>query len=425
MSQRRDSRASDTGSAGRGVSEPGPRRVGEPGSGSSRARLDIGGHVKPRCEQEGRHEHRAAATGRADARRCGLSAVTTIPRSHPVTLTAAVSLVVATAALLSVLGGAAPSGAGTAGAAPRVVRLDARFDRLVASEASLEKIADGFGWVEGPVWDRARGFLLFSDIPANTVYKWQAGRGASVFLERSGYTGSAPFTGREPGSNGLAIDGAGRLVLCEHGDRRIARLEAHGGKTTLADRYRGKRLNSPNDLTFHSGGDLYFTDPPFGLPRGFADPGRQLAWSGVYRLQPDGTLTLLSTELRAPNGIVFSPDERTLYVSNADRERAIWMAYEVTGDGTLGRGRVFFDATRQARTRPGAPDGMKVDRQGDLFAAGPGGVYVIAPDGAHLGSLETGGIVSNVAWGDDGSTLYLTADRALYRVRLLTRGAGF
>jgi gluconolactonase len=285
-------------------------------------------------------------------------------------------------------------------------------------------VADGFAWVEGPVWDRRNGHLLVSDIPRNAVYRWAPGSSVSLFLPRSGYSGAAPFRGREPGSNGLAFDAQGRLVLAAHGDRRIARLEPDGRQTTLVDRYAGRRLNSPNDLVFTARGDLYFTDPPFGLPGSFADPARELPFSGVFRLGADGRLALLTTELAAPNGLALSPDERVLYVSNADPARAVWMAYAVRGDGGLGPGHVFFDATERARVLRGAPDGLKVDRGGNLFAAGPGGIYVLAPDGTHVGSLETGGVVSNVAWGEDGSALYITADTAVYRIRLSTRGAG-
>jgi gluconolactonase len=307
----------------------------------------------------------------------------------------------------------------------KIVRLDPQFDRLVPAGAKLERVADGFSWVEGPVWDRRSGHLLFSDIPSNSIFRWLPGSGASLFLKPSGYTGAALFSGREPGSNGLALDSEGRLVLCEHGDRRIARLEKDGRKTTLADRYEGKRLNSPNDLVFKSNGDLYFTDPPFGLPKAFDDPARETDFSGVYRLSKSGKLTLLTQELRAPNGIAFSPSERTLYVSNADPARAVWRAFDVRDDGSLGTSRVFFDATSWTRHKKGAPDGMKVDIAGNLFAAGPGGIHVFTPDGRHLGSIETGVATSNCAWGDDGSVLYITADRAILRVQLSTRGIGF
>jgi gluconolactonase len=307
----------------------------------------------------------------------------------------------------------------------RIVRLDPRFDRLVPPAARLEKIAGGFSWVEGPVWNRTGKYLLFTDIPNNAVYRWREDEGVSLYLKPSGYTGAAPFAGREPGANGLAFDSNGRLVLAEHGDRRIARLEHDGRKATLADRYQGRRLNSPNDLVHKSNGDLYFTDPPFGLPKNFDDPHKELEFSGVYRLGRDGHLTLLIHDIKAPNGIAFSPDENILYVTDVNPARAAWLAYDVQPDGTLGNSRVLFDATTWTRTKPGAPDGLKLDRDGHVFGAGPGGVHVFAADGTHLGSIETGVATSNVAWGDDGSVLYITAATAVYRIRLNTRGAGF
>jgi gluconolactonase len=306
--------------------------------------------------------------------------------------------------------------------AATIERHDPRLDALVPPGAALEEVARGFAWVEGPVWDRRAGHLLFSDIPNNAVLRWKEGAGVTTFLRPSGYTGAAPFAGREPGANGLALDPAGRLVLAEHGDRRVARLEPDGRKTTLADRWEGRRLNSPNDVVVRANGDVYFTDPPFGLPGAFADPARELDFSGVYRLRPDGRLTLLTRELEAPNGLAFSPDGRTLYVSNADPRRPVWMAYGVRDDGTLGAGRVFFDASPWIPARPGYPDGMKVDRAGNLFAAGPGGVHVFAPDATHLGTIATDVATSNCAWGDDGSVLYVTADTAVHRIRLATRG---
>lgn len=306
-----------------------------------------------------------------------------------------------------------------------VIRLDPRFDLLVPGNARLEKLADGLTWVEGPVWDRTNKRLLFADIPENAVYQWREGNGLGLYLKPSGYTGAAPFAGREPGANGLTFDLDGRLVLAEHGDRRVARLEADGRKTTLAAHYRGRRLNSPNDLVFKSNGDLYFTDPPFGLPGTFDDPGKELPFQGVYRLAPDGELTLLTGEIGAPNGIAFSPDEKTLYLTDVDPRRSAWLAYDVLPDGGIASGRVLFDATAVSHRGRGAPDGIKVDREGNLFGAGPGGVYVLAPDGTHLGTIVTGVATGNLAWGDDGATLYITAGRTLYRTRLNTRGAGF
>jgi gluconolactonase len=307
--------------------------------------------------------------------------------------------------------------------APRIIRLDPRFDQLVPRDAVINKIADGFAWVEGPVWDRRNGYLLFSDIPNNRVIKWQDGKGTSEFLKPSGYTGEEPFTGREPGSNGLTFDAQGRLVLAEHGDRRVARLESDGRKTTLADRYDGKRINSPNDIVFKSSGDLYFTDPPFGLPGVLDDPKKELPFQGVYRVSNDGKVTLLTSDLKAPNGIAFTPDEKKLYVSDSLGVR--WMVFDVTGDGSLANGRIFLDASDFKKNGPGVPDGLKVDAQGNLFSAGPGGIYVIAPDGTLLGRFDFGVATGNCAFGEDGSTLFVTSNTAVYRIRLTTKGAGF
>jgi len=305
-----------------------------------------------------------------------------------------------------------------------IVNHDPRFDALVPKGAKLEKIANGFIWVEGPVWDKKERALVFSDIPTNTVYRWREGEGVKPFLKPSGYSGTVPFAGKEPGSNGLTFDASGRLVLCKHGDRQIARLEADGTLTVLADRYNGHRINSPNDLVFNSNGDLYFTDPPFGLPKAFDDPDKAPV-QGVYRVSRDGKLMLLIADINAPNGIAFSPDEKTLYISDVDPKRAAWLAYDVKSDGTVTNGRVFFDATRWRRDPFFGPDGFKVDQNGNLFGARPGGISVIAPDGTHLGDIETGQPTSNVAWGEDGSTLFVTGGSSVYRIRLATKGVGY
>jgi gluconolactonase len=305
-----------------------------------------------------------------------------------------------------------------------ITSLDPRFDQLVPKDAKLEKIADGFIWVEGPVWHKQGGYLLFSDIPANAVYKWKSGEGASVYLKSSGYSGTAPFAGMEPGSNGLTFDAKGQLVLCRHGDRQIGRLESNGTIAPLVDRYDGHKINSPNDLVYKSNGDVYFTDPPFGLPHAFADSSKAPV-QGVYRLAKDGTLTLLIHDIKAPNGIAFSPDEKTLYVSDVDPKRAAWLAYDMQPDGTVTNGRVFFDATRWRKDPFFGPDGFKVDRQGNIFGARPGGLSVIAPDGTLLGTIETGQPTSNVAWGEDGRTLFITGGSSVYRLHLTTSGARY
>lgn len=304
-----------------------------------------------------------------------------------------------------------------------VIRLDPRLDQLIDKDAKIEVLSSGFVWTEGPVWvgDPKSGYLLFSDIPRNSVMKWEEGKGASLFLKPSGYTGATPY-GNEPGSNGLLLDQQGRLVSCEHGDRRVSVMTKDGGKRTLIDNYMGKRLNSPNDGTFKSNGDLYFTDPPYGLPNRYDDPRRELDFCGVYRLAKDGTLTLLTKEMTRPNGITFSPDEKTLYVAQSDPKAAIWKAFPVNEDGTLGKGKVFHDATSAVGKLPGLPDGMKTDVKGNVFATGPGGCYVFTPSGELLGRISTGERTANCAWGNDGSTLYMAADTYLVRIQTKTKG---
>jgi len=312
-----------------------------------------------------------------------------------------------------------------------IERLDPRFDLLVPQDARIEVLAMGFAWSEGPVWVASdagglpAGCLLFSDIPRNRINRWRPAAGIDLFLEPAGFTGPAEY-GREPGSNGLTLDRQGRLILCEHGDRRIARLEPGGGKKTLADSYQGRRFNSPNDAVVHSSGAIYFTDPPYGLPAGPDDPRRELDFCGVFRVATDGTVTLLCDTLTRPNGIAFSPDERILYVAQSDPAAPIWKAFTVKPDGTLADGdsggRLFFDAGELAKTRRGMPDGLKVDQAGNLFATGPGGVLVLAPDGTHLGTLLTGQPTANCGFGEDGRTLFITADSLLCRIRLTTTG---
>lgn len=302
--------------------------------------------------------------------------------------------------------------------------LSPEFFELIPTNAVIEKLAEGFEWAEGPVWIPSANHLLFSDVPKNVVYRWKAGEGINVFLEDSGYTGSYPRTG-EPGSNGLTLDSQGRLVLAQHGDRQVARLEKNGERTTLVEYYNWRRFNSPNDLVYDSSGNLYFTDPPYGLPKGNDDPTRELWFHGVYRLSKDGTLQLLTSELRFPNGIALSPDEKTLYVALSDPANPVLMAYDLLSDGSLSYGRVFFDASHLRPGKPGLPDGLKVDKNGNVFTTGPGGVLVLTPNGTHLGTLNTGVPTANCAWGNDGSVLYITADMFLCRVQTKTLGKGF
>ncbi len=308
----------------------------------------------------------------------------------------------------------------------KIERADPRLDKLLPPGAVIERLAEGFTWTEGPVWIAKGRRLLFSDIPKNSIFQWTEAEGIRLFLKPAGYTGAEP-RGGESGTNGLLLDREGRLVMCQHGDRRVVRVERDGSWTTLAARYEGKRFNSPNDAVFKSNGDLYFTDPPYGLPKGWDDPARELSFCGVYRVTPEGRLTLLTDKMTRPNGIAFSPDEKTLYVAQSDPQKAVWMAYAVRGDGTLGEGRVLFDATDWVKKEklPGLPDGMKVDGSGNLFATGPGGVCILAPDGTFLGRINTGQPTSNCRFGDDGSTLYMTVNHWLCRVRTGTKGLEF
>ena len=305
-----------------------------------------------------------------------------------------------------------------------IERLDPALDKLVPPGAKIEKLAGGFAWAEGPVWDGQTHTLLFSDVPRNVIFQWREGAGTHDFLYPSGYTGSTP-RGGEAGSNGLAIDQQGRLVICQHGNRAVARVDGKGNLTPLAEYYLGRRFNSPNDLVFKRNGDLYFTDPPYGLEGNNKDPRKELLYNGVYLRRALGELVLLTADLTFPNGLAFSPDEKTLYIAVSDPAKPVIMAYDVKQDGKLGAGRVFFDTSALVAGRKGMPDGMKVDAQGNLFATGPGGVLVITPDGRHLGTINTGEPTANCAWGDDGSTLYITANSYLCRVRTTTRGNGF
>ena len=308
-------------------------------------------------------------------------------------------------------------------------RFDESVNQLLDADARIEVLCGGFEWSEGPVWvpeqdNRFGGYLLFSDIPHNAVMKWQESVGASVFMKPAGYTGVADY-GKEPGSNGLALDATRRLVSCEHGDRRISVLTKDGGKMTLADRWNGKRFNSPNDLAIRSNGDIFFTDPIYGLPGHAEDPRREIDFCGVYRLQPDGTVTVQCQEISRPNGIAFSPDHNTLYVANSDGQDPVWRAFSIDDDGNLGAPAIFFDSSKEDRIRPGGGDGLKVDKQGNVFATGPGGVLILSPQGKLLGRIVTGESIANVAWGNNGSVLYLTSDMYLCRIQTKTVGAGF
>jgi gluconolactonase len=316
----------------------------------------------------------------------------------------------------------------------KVDRLDGGLDALVPANATIERVATGFTWVEGPIWIPS-GYLLFAEITSNSIRKLTPEGTVSIFMQPSGYKGSAPYGGKEPGSNGMTLDRSGRLSVAGHAQRDVWRLESldpKGQVTVLADSYEGKKLNSPNDLVYKSDGSLYFTDPPYGLPtQGDSDSIKELQVNGVYRIakafyQKPGAapardqLQLLIKDLPRPNGIAFSPDEKYLYVDNSQPKK-LWMRYRVKEDGTLTDAKVFYDATSD--TRPGAPDGMKVDQVGNLYSTGPGGVWIFSPEGKVLGVILTPERAANVNWGGvDRKTLYITASSSIYRVTLKVPG---
>jgi gluconolactonase len=304
----------------------------------------------------------------------------------------------------------------------KIERFDPAFDRLVAPEAALEKLADGIRWAEGPVW--YEGTVVFSDPPANIAYRWKPGASKlEVFLDPSG--GAKPPVGfREAGSNGLILDHEGRLLLCQDGTRRIARYE-NGAFTTMADRCNGRRFSSPNDLAVRKSGDIYFTDPPYGLAEGNKSPLKEQPVNGVYRIAKDGVVSLVIGDQTYPNGIAFSPDEKVLYVNNSDSADSRITAYAVQPDGSVANPRRFFDGKSDAHVKgvAGWFDGLKVDRDGNLWTSGPGGILVISPQAKLLGRLSTGVPTANCAFAPDG-TLYITANHFLLRVPTLTKGAG-
>ncbi|WP_306012980.1 MULTISPECIES: SMP-30/gluconolactonase/LRE family protein [unclassified Allomuricauda] len=307
-----------------------------------------------------------------------------------------------------------------------LVALDEAFYDYVDQHATIEVLADGYIWSEGPVWVKDGDFLLFSDVPQNTIFKWKEGEGISEFLKPSGYTGVLPYS-HEPGSNGLIINQQGELVACEHGDRRISRMPlSNGGKITIADHWEGKRFNSPNDIVQSSNGTYYFTDPPYGLPEQQNSKIREMDACGVYKIDTNGKVDRVVGNLSRPNGIAFSPDEKILYVNQSDNAAPYIMAYPVQPDGTLKEGRIFFDASPLLEEELiGSLDGLKVAKDGTIFSTGPGGVLIITESGKLLGRIATGQRTANCAWGDDGSVLYMTAHSHLMRIQTKTTGVGF
>lgn len=300
-----------------------------------------------------------------------------------------------------------------------IERMDASLDAVINADASIEIIAEGHDWTEGPLWIESEKMLLYSDIPPNKIFKWTEAKGSELYLTPSGYTGTTP-RGGEPGSNGLILNREGKLVLCQHGDRRMALMDADlktplPNFISLADNYQGKKLNSPNDAVFRSNGDLFFTDPPYGLAN---DSVKEIPFQGVYKVS-NGQVVLLTDSITRPNGIAFANNEKTLIVANSDPEKAYWYLFDIAANDSLTNGRLLHDATPLSKSgEKGLPDGLKVDKQGNIFATGPGGVYIFNAEGKQIGKIKIPESCSNVAFADDDKTIFITADMYLLRVKL-------
>jgi gluconolactonase len=309
----------------------------------------------------------------------------------------------------------------------KIIQNDPELSKLLSIDDKLEVLGEGFEWSEGPVWIKEGNYLLFSDVPTNIIYKWKAGEKITEFLKPSGYTGLMPYS-NEPGSNGLTLSNDGKyLIACEHGDRRVTKmpLAGKGGKFTLADNWDGKRFNSPNDVVESKSGNIYFTDPPYGLPDFVDDKSREIEYFGVYKIAPNKKVTLEIKDLIRPNGVALSPDQKTLYVAQSD-VKAYIMSYPIKPNGSIGTGKLLFDASYlNQQGLQGAPDGLKIDEKGNIFTTGPGGVLILNPNGKLLGRIETGAATANLAWGEDGSTLFITADMYLLKIKTKTKGANF
>lgn len=303
-----------------------------------------------------------------------------------------------------------------------IERLDPSLNEIIAEDADIQVIAEGHTWTEGPLWVPVHNMLLFSDIPPNKVFKWTEAGGVEEYLFPSGYTGTEPSGRAEPGSNGLILRNDGRLVLCQHGDRCLAVMDAPLDQPepkyiALVSSYDGKKLNSPNDAIFDRASNLWFTDPPYGLPK-VDDPTKELPFQGVFKATPDGEVLLLTDTITRPNGIALTPDEQTLVIANSDPQKAAWYAYDVTPEGNISNGRILYDATEEAKTSPGLPDGLKFDKEGNLFASGPGGVWIFNPNGKLIGKIRLSDPASNCAFTPDDKVLFITNDDRVLRVRL-------
>lgn len=302
-----------------------------------------------------------------------------------------------------------------------IIKLDPRLDKVINTDAKIEVIAEGYKWSEGPLWIESEQMLIWSDVPENTLYSWKEGGKAKVYLQPSGYTGDTDQ--KRQGANGLLLNISGELILCQHGDRRMAKMDAPVASpkpqfVTIADRYNGKRFNSPNDAVYDKDGFLYFTDPPYGLEKQDEDPNKEIPFNGIYRVSPKGEVVLLTDELSRPNGIAFSPDYSKCYVANSDPEKAIWMVYEMKEDKSFKSGKVFFDATSMISERKGLPDGLKVNKENIIFATGPGGVFIFSSAGDHLGTIDPGFATANCAFNTDESVLFMTAHMYVTKIRL-------
>ena len=304
-----------------------------------------------------------------------------------------------------------------------IERLDPALDNIISANAKTEIIAEGFEWSEGPLWVEKHKMLLFSDVPMNTIYKWTEAKGKEVYLKPSGYTGTEPSVCKEPGSNGLTFDKNGDLVLCQHGDRRMARMDAPLDKPgakfiTLADTYNGKRFSSPNDAVYNRAGELFFTDPPYGLQtQDDSDTKKEISFNGVYKVKANGEVILLVDSITRPNGIAFTPDEKKLIIACSDPARPNWYIYEVNGD-SLTNGKIFYSAAEEGKTMRGLPDGFKIDKNGNIFASGPGGIYIFNSEAKKLGMIKLENAASNCALSTDEKTLYITNDMYVLRVKL-------
>ena len=304
-----------------------------------------------------------------------------------------------------------------------IERFDAALDNIISANAKPEIIAEGFEWSEGPLWVEKQSMLLFSDVPMNTIYKWTEAKGKEVYLKPSGYTGTEPSLCKEPGSNGLTFDKNGNLILCQHGNRQMARMDALLDKPeakfiTLADKYHGKRFSSPNDAVYNSAGELFFTDPPYGLQtQDDSDAKKEISFNGVYKVKNNGEVILQVDSITRPNGIALTPDEKKLIVACSDGAHPNWYIFDISGD-SLTNGKIFYSAAEEAKTMKGGPDGFKIDKNGNVFATGPGGVYIFNSEGKKLGHIKLDDATSNIALSPDEKTIYITNDMYVLRLKM-------